>query len=147
MVETILKYVSVYFGSMVKFVAGPIFGAAHQLSVVETALFSILGMMTTVFIIMLIGSKTRSWLIHKLGIEKRFSKNSGRFKKTWEDYGVPGIAFITPLLLTPIGGSMIAVMLGGSRRKIVKYMLVSAIFWGFAISFIFDRLGTAMFGF
>jgi len=147
MLETILKYVSVYFGSMVKFVAGPIFGAAHQLSVVETAIFTILGMMTTVMIIMLIGTKTRAWLNHKLGIERRFSRSGERFTTLWEKYGVPGIAFITPLLLTPIGGSIIAVMLGGSRRAIVKYMLVSAIFWGFTISFLFDRLGTAVFGF
>lgn len=147
MLETILKYVSVYFGSMVKFVAGPIFGTANQLSVVETAVFTILGMMTTVLIIMLIGVKTRAWLIHKLKLEKKFSGGSFRFKKIWENYGVQGIAFITPLLLTPIGGAIIAVMLGGSRRKIVTCMFASAIFWGFSISFVFDRLGTAMFGF
>ena len=132
---------------MVKFVAGPIFGMAHQLSVFETALLSIFGMMTTVFIIMLIGGKPRAWLIQKLSLEKKISSGSERFKKIWETYGVPGIAFITPLLLTPVGGSIIAVMLGGSRRKIVKYMFLSAIFWGFAISFIFDRVGTAVFGF
>jgi len=147
MLETILKYISVFLGSMVKFVAGPLFGTANQLSVVETAVFSILGMMTTVFIIMLIGTKTRGWLMRKLGVEKRYKNSSERVKKMWEDYGVPGIAFFTPLLLTPIGGSILAVMLGGSRRKIVKYMFASAIFWGFAISFLFDRLGTAMFGF
>ncbi|HXH18796.1 MAG TPA: hypothetical protein VNJ07_06895 [Chitinophagales bacterium] len=147
MVETLLKYVSVYLGSMVKFIAGPIFGTAHQLSVVETAVFSILGMMTTVFIIMLIGGKSREWLIRKLGLERKFSTGSYRFRKMWEEYGVPGIAFLTPLLFTPIGGAILAVMLGGSRRKIVKYMFVSAIFWGFTISFLFDRLGTAVFGF
>ncbi|MDZ4844018.1 MAG: hypothetical protein SH857_00565 [Chitinophagales bacterium] len=147
MLETILKYVSVYLMSMFKFVLGPVTGTASQLSVVETAIFSILGMMTTVFIIMLLGTKTRAWLIEKLGMEKRFSNSSYRTKKIWENYGVIGIAFITPLILTPIGGSIIAVMFGGSRRKIVQYMFVSAIFWGITISFIFDRLGAAVFGF
>ncbi len=147
MLDTILKYVSVYFGSMIKFVAGPIFGIAHQLTVVETAVFTILGMMTAVFIILLVGGKTRAWLVRKLRLEKRFSSSSTRYKSIWENYGVLGIAFITPLLLTPIGGSILAVMLGGSRRKIVKYMFVSAVFWGFAISFVFDRVGTAVFGF
>jgi len=147
MLDNVLKYISVYFSSMIKFVAGPIFGTAHQLTVVETAVFTILGMMTTVFIIMLIGSKTRAWLLRKFGLEKRFANSSTRYKNLWENYGVLGIAFITPLLLTPIGGSILAVMLGGSRRKIVKYMFVSAVFWGFAISFVFDRVGTAVFGF
>ena len=147
MLETILKYISVYLMSMFKFVLGPVTGTASQLSVAETALFSILGMMTAVFISMLLGTKTRAWLITKLGMEKRFSNSSYRTKKIWENYGVLGIAFITPLILTPVGGSIIAVMFGGSRRKIVKYMFVSAIFWGITISFLFDRLGAAVFGF
>src|ERR1051325_2930146 len=144
MLETLLKYSLVYLGSMVKFIAGPIVGAAHQLSVFETAVITILGMMTTVLIIMLIGGKTHAWLVNKLNMERRFSNSSLRFKAIWENYGVPGIAFITPLLLTPIGGSILAVMLGGSRRKILKYMFASAIFWGFTISFIVERLGTVM---
>jgi hypothetical protein len=132
---------------MVKFVAGPLFGTAHQLTVLETAVFTILGMMTTVLIILLIGGKTREWFLQKTGLDKKISRGNVRFRHIWERYGVPGIAFITPLILTPIGGAVLAVMMGGSRKKIVKYMFVSAIFWGFAISFIFDRVGTAIFGF
>lgn len=147
MLETILKYISVYLLSMFKFVLGPVTGTASQLSVIETAIFSILGMMTTVLIIMLIGSKTRVWLKNKLGLDKKFSASSHRLRNIWEKYGVLGIAFLTPLLFTPVGGSIIAMMVEGSRRKIVKYMLVSAIFWGLTISFLFDRLGAAVFGF
>lgn len=147
MVETVLKYLSVYLISMFKFVLGPVTGAASQLSVMETALFSIAGMMTAVIVILLLGTKTRGWLIDKFGLEKRFANSSYRTKKLWDNYGVLGIAFLTPLLFTPIGGSIIAIMFGGSRRKIAKYMLVSAIFWGITISFLFDRLGTAVFGF
>lgn len=147
MLETILKYLSVYLMSMFKFVLGPVTGAASQLSVIETALFSVLGMMTAVLIILLLGTKTRIWLINKLGLDKRFSNSSLRTKKLWENYGVQGIAFLTPLIFTPIGGAIIAMMFGGSRRKIVKYMFVSAIFWGLTISFLFDRLGAAVFGF
>lgn len=147
MVETILKYLSVYLISMFKFVLGPVTGTASQLSVMETAAFTVMGMMTTVLIILLLGSKTRAWLLQKTGLDKKFEKSSYRTKKLWDNYGVQGIAFLTPLIFTPIGGSIIAVMFGASRRKIVKYMLVSAIFWGLTISFLFDRLGTAVFGF
>lgn len=147
MVDTILQYVSVYVGSMVKFVLGPLAGLAHELTVAETATFTILGMMTTVLIVLLIGSKSRQWLIDKLGLERRIANSSYRTKKLWESYGMLGIAFLTPLIFTPILGSIIAVMFESSRRKIVKYMLASAIFWGITISFLFDRLGAVVFGF
>src|SRR5688572_9730762 len=125
MLETILKYLTVYLMSMFKFVLGPVTGTASDLSVIGTALFTILGMMTTVLIILLIGAKTRAWLINKLGIEKRFANSSFRTKKIWENYGVQGIAFLTPLLFAPIFGAIIAVMFEGSRKKIAKYMLAS----------------------
>lgn len=145
-----MEYVSVYLGSMVKFVLGPLAGLAHDLTVAETAIFSILGMMTTVLIVLLIGTKSRQWLVNKLGIERRIANSSYRTKRLWENYGALGIAFLTPILLSPILGSIIAMMFESSRRKIAKYMLASAIFWGLTISFLFDRLGAAgaaMFGY
>ena len=63
MLETLLKYASVYLASMFKFLLGPIAGMAHQLSFYESAIFSILGMMTTVFIILIIGKIARDWII------------------------------------------------------------------------------------
>ncbi|GIV32580.1 MAG: hypothetical protein KatS3mg031_0115 [Chitinophagales bacterium] len=147
MLDTLIKYAAVYLSSMIKFVFGPITGLAQDLSFWETALFTVLGMMTAVLIITLLGSKARAWLITRLKLEHRFTKKSERLKEIWSKYGIPGIAFITPLLLTPIGGSVLAIMLGGSRKKIIKYMFLSAVLWAFTISFVFDRLGAAVFGF
>lgn len=147
MLETLLKYASVYLGSMFKFVLGPIAGMASNLSFIESAIFTILGMMTTVFIILILGKVTRDWLIARLGLDKRMARQSEGFKKIWAKYGIPAIAFFTPLFLTPIGGAILAVTMEASRRKIMRYMFVSAVFWGFAISFLFDRLGTVVFGF
>jgi hypothetical protein len=146
MIETILKYLSVYLISMIKVFFGPVTGIVGDLSVLETALFTILGMMTSVVVILLIGSKGRTWLINKLGLEKRIANSSYRTKKLWDNFGVQGIAFITPLI-SPILGAVIAHMFEASRRKIVKYMLVSAIFWGLTLSFLFNKIGTEIFGF
>ncbi len=147
MVEIILKYISVFFGSMLKFVLGPLAGMATNLSVIETALFSILGMMTTVLIVIFLGAKTRIWFVKKLGLDKRLNESNKWINRIREGYGLFGIAFLTPLLLSPIVGAVFSVMIGGSRKNILKYMFVSAFFWGITISFLFDRLGTAFFGF
>ena len=146
MIETLLKYASVYLISMFKFFLGPIAGLASQLSFVESAIFSILGMMTTVFIILVLGKFGRDWLNEKFGLERILDKQSDTLKKIWNNYGIPAVAFLTPPLLTPIGGAILAITLEPSRRKIMSYMLVSAVFWGFAGSFLLDRLGTVLFG-
>ena len=60
MVE-ILKYLSVYLISMVKFFAGPLTGVAVGLSYLETVLLTIAGMMTTVIIFSIIGRAFSKW--------------------------------------------------------------------------------------
>jgi hypothetical protein len=52
----------------------------------------------------------------------------------WRKYGLKGVAFFTPILLTPIGGTILAVSFGESKGKIFLYMLCSAIFWGIILS-------------
>ena len=147
MFETFLKYCSVYFSSMFKFVLGPLAGTSAQLSVPETSIFTVLGMMTTVVIIMLLGGSARLWLAQKLRIEEKLQSSNAKIKMIWEKYGIQGVAFLTPVIFTPVGGAIIAVLIGGSRRVIIKYMLVSAIFWGVTISFLFERVGVAILGF
>ena len=44
-------------------------------------------------------------------------------------YGLAGIAFLTPLILTPIGGTLLAISVVNSKPKVLAYMLTSAVFW------------------
>jgi hypothetical protein len=41
---------------------------------------------------------------------------------------------LTPIILTPIGGTLLAVSSGSPREKIVFYMFISASFWSVVIS-------------
>lgn len=49
--------------------------------------------------------------------------------RIWQRAGMAGIAFLTPILLTPIGGSALAVSFNVGRVKLIGFMLVSAVFW------------------
>src|SRR5687768_3610485 len=100
MLEILLKYSSVYFISMFKFVLGPAAGTAAQLSVFETAALTVLGMMTTVVIIMLLGGRPLAWLSSKLRLDKKLENKNQRTKKMWEQFGIKGIAFLTPIFFT-----------------------------------------------
>ena len=131
----LLKYMTVFLSSMVKFVAGPLTGLATGLSYVETALFTALGMMATVILFTLIGKPLRAFLKRTLWKNsKRFTKRNRQFIFIWRKWGVFGVSFLTPLILTPIGGALLANLFGGPKKQIIVYMLISAFFWGFAIS-------------
>lgn len=135
MIEELAKYLPVYFFSLFKFIAGPTLGIATGLSMVETAVLTILGMMTSVVLLTLAGEKLRPWIIKKFKVsDKKFTKGNRRFVKIWKKYGVFGVSFLTPLIFTPIGGTLLVTAVGGSRSKILTYMLISAVFWSFVIS-------------
>ncbi len=133
----LIKYLLVYALSGFKFIFGPTMGVAYGFNLLETAVLTILGMMTTVYIISYFGEQIRSVTIRFFGKRKKepnFSPGRRRFVKVWKKYGIQGIAFLTPLLLTPVGGSFIANALGANRRGIFKWMWIFGTFWAFVLS-------------
>ncbi len=135
MLELLAKYLTVLLSSTIKFVGGPIAGLATGLSYVETALFTALGMMTTVLIFTLLGTPLRKYLQRTIWKnKKRFTRRNRRFVYIWKRWGLLGVSFLTPLILTPVGGALLANLFGSPKKQIIVYMLASAFFWGFAIS-------------
>ncbi|MFT4032142.1 MAG: small multi-drug export protein [Siphonobacter sp.] len=129
--DTYGKYLSVVLASMVKFIAGPLAGIALNLSWWETAFFSILGMMTSVFIFTFLGRRIRWWWEHvRHKKRKRFSPSSRRAVRIYRRFGIAGVAFLTPLLFTPVGGTLLAVSFGASATRILSWMLVFGTIWG-----------------
>ena len=54
--------------------------------------------------------------------------------RIWQRFGIRGIAFLTPVIFTPIIGTLVALVLGVKRNKILTYMLLSAVVWGIALT-------------
>ncbi|MCC2546194.1 hypothetical protein LJY25_07035 [Hymenobacter sp. BT175] len=123
---------------MVKFFGGPIAGAAAGLPFCFTWGLTVAGMMTTVLVVSGVG---RMWALHqrKRRTEKGkplFSKNSRRIVGVFRRFGMAGIAFLTPILFSPIGGTVIATQLHVPRFEIMLHMLWSAVFWGLVLTFV-----------
>ena len=123
MLEELLKAVPVYIFSMVKFIFGPTAGFAAGLHFVTTVLVTVAGMMTVVVVLTYFGD----YLIKTF--RNPAPTKSATNNTRWKKYGLPGIAFFTPLLLTPLGGTLLALGSGSSREKIIFYMFVSAAGW------------------
>jgi len=143
-VEDIIKYFTVFLLSMIKFVGGPLFGIKVGMSVLQTALFTCLGMMTSVILFTtFLGDGFHSWVMRLFNRNPRlFTKKNRKKVRMWRAYGLRGVAFLTPLILSPIGGTMLANSFGESKKKIILYMLISAVCWAFTMSFAFWALNT-----
>lgn len=134
MLQEILKAIPIYLSSMLKFIFGPAGGYAVGLHPVTTILTTVAGTMTVVFLFTFFGTRIKTSILHKIRKPKTDSKRMEKLNKVWQRYGLVGVALLTPIVLTPIGGTLLALSSGSSREKIVFYMFVSASFWSVLIS-------------
>ena len=142
MFEDLLKYLAVYGLSMVKFIGGPLLGINAGLSFIETALFTSLGMMTSVILFTsILGDRFHIWFLRIFNKNpKLFTKKNRTKVRIWRNYGMKGVAFLTPIIFSPIGGTIVANSFGEAKRKIYFYMLLSAVFWAIIFSSIISLL-------
>jgi hypothetical protein len=124
------RYISVILASMIKFVGGPLSGLALGLTWLETAFCTALGMMLSVVTITYAGAGIQALLNrYRPRKPRRFTKRTRMAVRIWKRFGMAGIALLTPLLLTPIGGTVLAVSFRVGRGQLFLYMLISALLW------------------
>ena len=140
MLEEILKAIPIYLLSMLKVVFGPTFSYASGLHYSTSFAVTFGGMMTSVLIITFFGNLLKNGRL-KGWFEKR-EQNAQNSK--WKKYGLLGIAILTPLLLTPIGGTILAVAGGYPRPRIIFYMFISALIFAVASTGLIYFFGEAV---
>lgn len=143
--EEILKAIPVFLSTMIKFVFGPLGGYAAKLSIMTTIIATITGMMTAVVAFTYFGNFLRETVFKKFfQNRKKFTPRNRKITTLYKKYGLAGIAFLTPILLTPIGGTLIAVSFGSPKEKIILYMFVSGVVWAIIFSTIVYFFGNKM---
>ena len=137
-----LTILTIYVLSMFKIIFGPTMGYAAGLSPLVTVIITVAGMMTTILIFTFFGERLREKVLKRfLKPKKVFTPKNRRFVKIWRKYGELGISFLTPILLSPPGGAIIAIALGGSRKKTVGYMFLWSVVWTTIITYTFYYAG------
>ena len=132
--EEILKAFSVYFSSMIKFIFGPLGGYAAKFNIITTILLTVAGSMTVVLAFAFFGDFLRRNVLRRFINNKKFSERNRKYVTIWRRYGLLGIAALTPVLLTPIGGTILAISFGTNRNRLILYMFVSASVWAVILS-------------
>ena len=141
MSESLITFFGIYFLCLFKFIAGPVLASAAGYGFWETILVTVSGMMSSVLIFTFLGKTLKKKLQHRFKKKKTiFSKRSPSIVSLWKKYGEIGIAFATPLFLTPIGGTLILVSFGSKKRKIFFHMFWSAIFWAVVFSLSIEQI-------
>lgn len=135
--QEILRAIPVYFSCMLKFIFGPLGGYAAGLNLLTTILTTVFGMMTVVFLFTYFGNWIRKEIFGRFrrGRKKKFNRERvQKLDRIWKRYGLLGVALLTPIILTPIGGTLLAVSSGSPKDKIIFYMFISASTWSVVFS-------------
>ncbi len=120
---------------MIKFFGGPIAGFLTGIPIQKTVFLSAGGMMIAVIITTIFAKGINKYLDSRAKTKKIIFTKSARFKvKIWQKLGLFGIALLTPPLFTPIGGTLMALSFKVNVFKMIGYMLISSIFWGYLVS-------------
>ncbi len=147
MVEELVTFFSILLLTMLKFIAGPIGGYAAGYSLVKTITITIVGVMSSVTLFTYLGTYLRERVFSKFFKKsKTFTKRNRKFVTIWKKYGVIGVAILTPILLTPIGGTLLLTSFRTPKTQIMFYMLVSAVFWAVLVSSIIFYAGNEISG-
>jgi membrane protein DedA with SNARE-associated domain len=137
MTEEILKAIPVFLSSALKFIFGPIEGYGLKLHFITTFISTVGGMMLSVVAFTYFGDWLRKGLLKRFFLDKNQpEKPHTKFGDFIKKYGLGGVAFLTPLFLTPIGGTILAVSMGKPKNKILVFMLISAIGWALVFTFL-----------
>lgn len=134
MVEEVLRAISlVVLPSTIKFIFGPFAGKAAGLHMLTTILGTATGMMISVVAFTYFGEFIRAKILRYFG--KKNERLSERERPSYlRKYGLVGISALTPIILTPIGGTILAVSVTPNKKKILLFMLISSLFWSAVIT-------------
>jgi membrane protein DedA with SNARE-associated domain len=120
---------------MFKFILGPVGGYASGLNIFVTIIITIAGMMTVVLVFTLSGTWIQQNVLRRFFVKKDASTPKNlKFIVFWKKYGLVGVAALTPIIFTPIGGTILAITSGSPKNKIISYMVISAVFWAIIFS-------------
>lgn len=106
---------------------------AHKLPAWEIFISLAIGSMLGVTFFTLFGLRIRRWRKERRkrkGIRKPFNiRKARKWKRLWIRYGLPGVALLTPPVLSPPVGALIAVIFERRQGRILLYMGLSILVW------------------
>jgi len=133
------EIVSVFLTSAVKFFAGPILAKSFGFSYIQSILLSSIGGISGVLLFFKLGSKLvlffPNYFKSNTKKKKIFTKKNKFYVLLIRDYGVFGIALLSPILISIPIGSFLAARFFDANSVMVRVILcMSVVFWSVTLS-------------
>ncbi len=141
--QEIITYLGIFLLACLKSIFPPLLGPAAGMSNLEIIVITVAGLMTSVILFTFLGEKIKTDIIPIfVKNPKKFTPKSRRMVRLWKKYGIIGICFLTPLILSPPGGALLVSSVGAPRKQVFFYMLLFgtmwAIVWTFSVDWLLD---------
>jgi membrane protein DedA with SNARE-associated domain len=110
-------------------------GIALQAHPIETASFTALGSITTVYLLYYFGERVKNWVMKKWS-QKKLESKKGRLSHIMDKYGTAGLGIICPGLFGPITTIIVGLLIVKPTGKLMPYLVVGIILWSFLLTYI-----------
>jgi hypothetical protein len=147
MLQHFLKYIPVAALSALKVLPGAALGTGAGLPAWENFLVVFSGGFLGIVLYTFLGQQIRTWSKarrrKKPDYQQRIQRNyrwAKKIKRVWNRFGIVGIAFLTPPLLSPPVGTLVAVALHETKTRIFLFMGVSMALWSAIFCFLGDTI-------
>ncbi|MFN8277657.1 MAG: hypothetical protein U0T84_09245 [Chitinophagales bacterium] len=132
----------IFLSSMVKFAFGASAVVGADLGVGGT-ISSVVGGICGIILFTYVGDYIRTWLIQRYPsrFQRKFTRVNRMLVKVKQHFGLTGVAFLTPILLSIPVGVLFALDLTTHKRQIITRMVIACLFWSavfFVPYFVFD---------
>lgn len=146
MIQVILKYLGVSATASLKMLPALGIGLGLKMNFLELFITLAAGGMAGVTVFTLLGTQIQQWLKQRkqrrnAGKEVKLNiRKARRIVRIWRRFGLWGIAFLTPPMISPPIGSLIAVGFRESRSRILLFMGVSVAAWSAAFAALGEQI-------
>lgn len=110
-------------------------GIALQAHPIETASFTALGSITTVYLLYYFGERVKNWVMKKWS-QKKLESKKGRLSHIMDKYGTAGLGIICPGLFGPITTIIVGLLIVKPTGKLMPYLIAGIILWSFLLTYI-----------
>ena len=133
------EIVSVFLTSAVKFFAGPILAKSFGFSYIQSILLTSVGGISGVLLFFILGSKLilffPNYFKSNTKKKKIFTKKNKFYVLLIRDYGMFGIALLSPILISiPIGSFLAARFFDANSVMVRAILCMSVVFWSVTLS-------------
>ncbi|MCM3759254.1 small multi-drug export protein [Alkalihalobacillus oceani] len=123
-------------------------GALAGLQTWLVVIIGLLGNVVTVLLVIVLMDQIKAWLQRRREKKgKAPNKRGARAEKIWKKYGLPGLAFLGPILVGSHLAAFLSMSFGGERKAVAVWMMISLVCWAtvtgiltfYGVDFIVDR--------